>query len=123
IEEVARVHGYERIPTHASRGELAAPPVREGRVDAATLRRTLCARGYSEAVDLSFVAPQDLAAWGVDDGAVPLANALSQEISVMRTSLLPGLALSLRRNLSRQRDRVRLFETGVVFRAGAAESE
>jgi phenylalanyl-tRNA synthetase beta chain len=116
IEEVARIHGYERVPAHAPGGELKLVPVPEGIVAESDFRRRLTARGYAEAVNLSFVAPELLAAWGIGAGAVALANALSADISVMRTSLLPGLVASLARNTSRQRERVRLFEVGVVFR-------
>ncbi|HEY0178871.1 MAG TPA: phenylalanine--tRNA ligase subunit beta, partial [Dokdonella sp.] len=112
IEEVARIHGYERIPERAPRGELAAPSLREDRVDAARLRAQLAARGYHEAITYAFVAGEQLAAWGLERGAIALSNPLSAELSVMRTSLLPGLAAALAANRSRQQTRVRLFEVG-----------
>lgn len=118
IEEVARVHGYDAIPTRLPTlaGRVAALP--EARVSDTVLRGVLTTRGYVEAIDFAFVSRELLAAWQLDAGAVALANPLSADLAVMRTALLPGLVESLRRNLARQQRRVRLFEIGRVFTAG-----
>lgn len=122
IEEIARIHGYDAIPTTLPSGaaRLAAPS--ETRVDDATARRQLAARAYLEAVNYAFVDAGLLATWGLTDGAVPLANPLSAELGVMRTALLPGLVAALARNAARQQSRVRLFELGNVFAANGAEA-
>jgi phenylalanyl-tRNA synthetase beta chain len=120
IEEVARIHGYDRIPTQAPRGELPAPHVREDRVGLGTLRSELAARGYQEAITYAFVGADLLRKWRLDDGAVALANPLSADMAVMRTSLLPGLVGALALNRNRQQERVRLFEVGRVFHHGDA---
>jgi phenylalanyl-tRNA synthetase beta chain len=78
----------------------------------------LAARGFYEAVNLSFVAADLLAQWGFDERLVPLANPLSADLAVMRPSLLPGLIEALRHNRARQQERVRLFEVARVFAAG-----
>ena len=120
IEEVARIHGYDAIPTTTPAGQirLAAPP--EGRVADAVLRRQLTGRDYLEAINYAFVDGELLAAWQLQEGAVALANPLSGELGVMRTSLLPGLVAALGRNRARQQPRVRLFELGRVFHLTAA---
>jgi len=69
-------------------------------------------------LNFSFVDGELLRRWGLDASAVPLANPLSAEMSVMRTALLPGLVETLSRNLARQHSRVRLFEIGRVFQIG-----
>ena len=122
IEEVARIHGYDAIPTTLPAGasRLVAPS--ESRVDEGTLRRQLVARDYLEAINYAFVDAQVLAKWGVADGAVTLANPLSGELGVMRTALLPGLVAALARNATRQQSRLRLFELGNVFAARAGEA-
>ncbi|ATD68197.1 phenylalanine--tRNA ligase subunit beta [Luteimonas chenhongjianii] len=120
IEEVVRIHGYDRVPTTLPGGatRIAAPS--ETRIAEAELRRQMVARDCLETVNFAFVDAALLGAWQVDAGSVPLANPLSTELGVMRTALLPGLVASLGRNLARQQDRVRLFEIGKVFaRAGA----
>jgi len=118
IEEVVRVHGYERVPTHAPRGELRVPPMPEGRLGAGAFRAQLAARDFVEAVCFAFLDAATLKQWKLDEGAVPLANPLSAELGVMRTSLLPGLVSALVANRRRQQERVRLFEVGNVFAAG-----
>jgi phenylalanyl-tRNA synthetase beta chain len=117
IEEIARIHGYDRIPSTLPRGasRLVAPT--ETRVDDATARRHLAARDFLEAINYAFVDAGLLATWHAGEGAVPLANPLSAELGAMRTQLLPGLVAALARNRARQQPRVRLFELGKVFAA------
>jgi len=115
IEEVVRVHGYERVPTRPPSGELRLNLRAEAELAPARLRAQLAARDYREAICYSFVARELLEHWSLADGAVALANPLSADLGVMRTSLLPGLAQALKHNLHRQQERVRLFETGLVF--------
>ncbi|MGN6479693.1 phenylalanine--tRNA ligase subunit beta, partial [Luteibacter sp.] len=124
IEEVARIHGYERIPTTTPAGKIALEPVAEARLPENALRDQLAARGYFEAVTLSFVSADLLKTWQLDHAWVPLANPLSADLAVMRTSLLPGLVEALRHNRARQQDRVRLFEVARSFHAtGGAPDE
>lgn len=115
IEEIARIHGYDAIPTTLPTGaaRLAAPS--ETRVDDATVRRQLAARDYLEAINYAFIDAALLESWQAQDGTVALANPLSAELGVMRNHLLPGLVAALGRNLARQQSRVRLFELGNVF--------
>jgi phenylalanyl-tRNA synthetase beta chain len=119
IEEVARIHGYERIPTTAPTGEIRLAPLPETRVAEAILREQLAARDYFEAINFAFVDAALLTQWGLNDNVVALANPLSSELGVMRPSLLPGLVDALRRNTARQQARVRLFELGRVFQRGS----
>ena len=118
IEEVARMHGYGRIPVQRPSGELALVADSEERLPIGVLREQLAARGYHEAINLAFVAAAQLAIWKANEGAVALSNPLSADLAVMRTTLLPGLAQALVANRNRQLTRVRLFETGRCFRAG-----
>jgi phenylalanyl-tRNA synthetase beta chain len=118
IEEVARIFGYDNIPTHSPSGALVLAIEPEARINELALREQLAARGYHEAVNLSFVAADLLASWGFSEHLVPLANPLSADLAVMRPSLLPGLIEALRHNRARQQERVRLFEVARVFAAG-----
>ena len=115
IEEVARIHGYDRLPEARGAGaaELGAAP--EGRVPGARIADTLVARGYQEVVTYSFVDPALQAALFPGAEALPLANPISSELSLMRVSLWPGLVHALRRNLSRRQARIRIFEQGLRF--------
>ena len=120
IEEVARIHGYDNIPTQAPRGELAVARLPEDRIDIATLRAPLVARDYNEAITYAFVGADLLKTWSLEAGGIALANPLSADMAIMRTSLLPGLVAALVLNLNRQQHRVRLFEVGKVFGANTS---
>jgi phenylalanyl-tRNA synthetase beta chain len=122
IEEIARIHGYEAIPVHVPAGAFALAAPSETVVADGVLRRQLAADGFVEAINYAFVDAGLLATWQVGEGAVPLANALSSELGVMRTSLLPGLVQAMARNRARQVERVRLFELGRVFHVADADA-
>jgi phenylalanyl-tRNA synthetase beta chain len=121
VEEVARTYGYDRIPDSPPLVRMAMPPQPEARLPLSRLRQALVANGYQEVVTYSFVEPELQDALDPESRTVSLANPLSAELSVMRTSIWPGLVQTLRYNLNRQQDRLRLFETGLVFRPGAGE--
>jgi phenylalanyl-tRNA synthetase beta chain len=123
IEEVARIHGYGTIPARLPAGAPPAPRDDESSLPISALRAGLTARDYREAICYAFVDQRLLQTWQLDTDAVPLANPLSAELALMRTSLLPGLVDALRRNRNRQQTRVRLFESGVVFRQAAGQGE
>lgn len=116
IEEVARIHGYNRLPARRPLVRLALEATHEAHTPLARLRRQMVARGYQEAVTYSFVAPELQQALLPEAVSPTLANPISSDLSVMRASLFPGLVRALQHNLNRQQSRVRLFETGLVFR-------
>ena len=118
IEEIARIHGYEAIPVRMPAGVISLVAPTEMRVSESALRRQLAAHDFSEAINYAFVDAALLKSWALQEGAVALANPLSSELGVMRTSLLPGMVSAARRNRDRQRERVRLFEIGRVFHLG-----
>ena len=122
IEEIARIHGYNAIPTTLPGGATRVVSPSETQLDEATVRRQLVARDFLEAINYAFVDGELLAKWQATDGGVPLANPLSAELSTMRTMLLPGLVAALGRNVARQQPRVRLFEIGKVFASRAGEA-
>lgn len=118
IEEVARVHGYDTIPLTLP--EVAGRPAGTVKASAVenAMRSCLAARGYFEAVTYSFIDPERVRRFEPDVEGVMLANPISSEMSVMRPSLWPGLVDAARYNLNRQQDDIRLFEIGMIFRAG-----
>ncbi|WP_417329022.1 phenylalanine--tRNA ligase subunit beta [Halomonas cupida] len=116
IEEIARIHGYNRLPVRRPAVRLALEPEAESRTPLARLRRQMTARGYQEAITYSFVAPELQKTLLPEAKSPVLANPISADLSVMRASLFPGLIRALEHNLNRQQSRVRLFESGLVFR-------
>ena len=123
IEEIARIYGYDEIPEAPVSGEHAPGTNRSHRVSLARVRESLCAAGYQETINYSFVDHHDLEYLHHNHMVLPLANPLSSDLDVMRTTLLPGLLNSLSRNLRRQHSRVRLFEAGVAFLQGEVMNE
>jgi len=115
IEEVARIFGYDNIPTALPAGELDPGVISESRVSLQNVQQALCAAGYQEAINYSFTSHAQLDQFKMDENVLPLANALSADLEVMRTALLPGLMDTVSRNLRRQQDGARFFETGTVF--------
>lgn len=115
IEELARVHGYDNVPSRHTAIRTRLGQASESRVGMDRLREHLVAAGYQEVITYSFVAPELLGKIQPEPAPVPLQNPISADMAVMRTSLWPGLLETLRYNLNRQQGRVRLFETGQVF--------
>jgi phenylalanyl-tRNA synthetase beta chain len=115
IEEVARLAGFDRIPVTLPRGSLATPrPGPEARLRAEA-RQLLLGQGFFEAVNYSFQPERLQTLLGEGGEALRLANPLSEETALMRTSLLPGLLEALRRNHLKQIQDVRLFEISKTF--------
>jgi phenylalanyl-tRNA synthetase beta chain len=123
VEEVARVMGYDSIPEHAPEAELMMTPRPEEHVETRALRTVLVQRGYQEAITFSFVDPRMQALVEPREEAIALANPISSDLAVMRTSLWPGLLGAMLHNTNRQQPRVRLFESGLVFRRHAGGVE
>jgi phenylalanyl-tRNA synthetase beta chain len=115
IEEIARVHGYDSIPETPERGDVVFRPVTETRVPENRIPQCLMERGYQEVVTYSFVDTRVQSALFPSVSAISLDNPISSEMADMRVSLWPGLLGVLRQNLSRQQDRVRVFESGLRF--------
>ncbi|GAW29269.1 MULTISPECIES: phenylalanine--tRNA ligase subunit beta [unclassified Carboxydocella] len=120
IEEVARLYGYDRIPT-----DLPVMATTQGRLKreqalAARVRDYLVGAGLTEVINLSFANPGQLEKLNLPQGsplarAVVIQNPLSEEASQMRTTLLPGLLETARRNYNRRLREMAIFEQGHVF--------
>ncbi len=123
-EEVIRVWGYERIPSTLPGGSLALvrQPASLRRIT--RVRQALAAAGLAEVITYSFVDPERLRLLGWDPASrdlMTLRNPLSQERSILRPSLVPGLLEAVATNRHRQSPDVRCFEVGRVFRSGGPE--
>lgn len=115
IEELARIHGYNNLPVTAPRADVRLAPQSETAVGEGRLKRLLVDLGYQEAITMSFVEPGLLARLDPSTTPLALANPLSADLSVMRTTLWAGLIKAVQHNQNRQQPRVRLFETGLRF--------
>jgi phenylalanyl-tRNA synthetase beta chain len=115
IEEIARIYGYDAIPETTAIAETPLETVSESQIEFEQVAATLVARDYQEVVSYSFVdAESNTALCGVESELV-LSNPISSEMSVMRSTLWPGMLTAAAANASRQQDRIRLFEFGKSF--------
>jgi len=120
VEEVVRLDGFDKVPSVlpiAPPGNGLTPQQRRRR----SVGRTLAEQGYVEALSNPFVSAAALTSLGLPTDAVRLANPLSDEEPLLRTSLLPPLLTTLKRNIGRGQRDVALFELGLVFRAAARQ--
>jgi len=115
IEEVARIHGYDSVPEATGGAALPLVAPSAARVGDAAVADLLIARDYQEVITYSFVDPGDDAAVSGATSALELSNPISTEMAVMRSSLWVGMLQAASGNLSRQQDRVRMFEIGKSF--------
>ena len=123
-EEIARVNGYDLIPSRLPTGKSGAmlTPIQARKRSVATLMAHL---GFSEVYNYPFVSPEmvkSLGFAGPRAASFKIANPMSDEAPLLRTHLLPGLLQALSRNLSRGAKDVALFEIGTVFRDVSALS-
>ena len=112
VEEIARIHGYDRVPSIPLDRQpgVARPTATRSQLLERKARRTAAARGFDEAVTWSFISKAEADVFG--GASWTLANPISEEMKVMRPSLVPGLIAAARRNLDRGAPAVRLFEIG-----------
>ncbi len=120
IEEVARLYGYNNIPTSLPKVALSYPEQDKQRLRRLDIADKLVSAGFTEAINYSFVSEKHREMLGLAEGdkrcqVVRLLNPISEEQGVLRTMLLPGLLENVRRNINFQKTDVKLFEIGKVF--------
>lgn len=120
VEEVARLVGYNNIPTSLPTVDLSYPEQDPSRVKRLSICKKLTTIGYTEAVNYSFIADKHISMLGIEAGdhrfnSLRLLNPLSEDQAVMRTTLLPGLLENVKRNINFQRPAIKFFELGKVF--------
>jgi phenylalanyl-tRNA synthetase beta chain len=115
LEELARVYGYNRLPTTSLTMAMDLPMHQESLVGLGAIQSQLIARGYQEAISYSFVDLKLQQLLDPTTSPILLQNPISSDMEAMRTSLWQGLLGALVHNVNRQQPRVRLFETGLRF--------
>ncbi|MGC1450357.1 MAG: phenylalanine--tRNA ligase subunit beta [Candidatus Sulfotelmatobacter sp.] len=127
IEEIARLHGYDKFENTLPAYSGAVVELPHARMHA-TLRQRALSLGYNEALSLTFISHKDaekfssvLAGFSAGAQVLELENPLSEEASVMRTSLAPGMLDMLAWNLNRDQAEARLFEIGAVYELSGGE--
>ena len=120
VEEIARLHGYDRIPVTLPKGP--ASPERPDKLSLSEreAKKVLTHYGYYEAITYSFISPSvcDQINLGPDDprrSHLQILNPLTEDFSTLRTTLIPGLLETVRYNLSRKNSNLKIFELKKVY--------
>jgi phenylalanyl-tRNA synthetase beta chain len=123
IEEVIRVHGYDKLPNTPPLAPVTARVRSESRRSTHALRSALAAQGYQETIAYSFVEERWERELAGNADPIRVLNPIAAPLAVMRSSLVGSLVATLRYNLARRAPRVRVFEVGRVYRRDAAATE
>jgi len=115
IEEVIRVHGYDKLPATPPLAPVTARVRDESRRSVHALRHALAAQGYQEAIAYSFVEERWERELAGNADPIRVLNPIAAPLAVMRSSLMGSLVATLRHNLARRAPRVRVFEVGRVY--------
>ena len=115
IEELARLYGYDKVPVQRLSVQANMSQTSQSKVGSYDISQALVNRGYQEVITYSFISSEyhDL----IDPGAkkITLKNPISDDMSIMRSSLWPGLLQTVEMNQRRGHHNVRFFETGLCF--------
>ena len=120
VEEIARLHGFDTIPTTWPVASIITEELESSRAIESRIRSCLACSGLNEIISYSFTSPADIQALGFEQNdrrlsMVKVQNPLTEDQSVMRTSLVPSLLRTVARNHARRNLDLKLFETGTTF--------
>lgn len=120
IEEIARLHGFNRIPVTLPSGTVMAEKESALQRAAPLARRILAGMGLREVISFSFISPKMIKTLGIQSPdhrakSLRIQNPLSEDQAIMRTTLIPGLLQVIQANMSRQNLHLKVFELGRVF--------
>ena len=115
VEEVARVHGFDRIPERPPRAPVAMRAQRETRLSPHALRQRLADADYQEAINFSFVDRDWEADFAGETNPIRLLNPIASQLAVMRSTLMGSLVANVIYNVARKAPRIRIFELGRVY--------
>ncbi|MDX3905353.1 MAG: phenylalanine--tRNA ligase subunit beta [Pigmentiphaga sp.] len=116
IEEVARIHGFERLPDVPPMARAVVRTTPEERRPFHVLRHLMADLDYQEVINFSFVEADWERDYAGNDDPIRLLNPIASQLSVMRSTLIGGLVANTQYNVNRKTTRVRVFELGRVFR-------
>jgi len=115
IEELVRIYGYDKVEPTTPSFELTTKQQSQSTIPLRRFKQVLVDRDYSEIITYSFVDPKIQALISPDIEVCELLNPISEDLSVMRTSLWTGLIQTYLYNKNRQQNRLRFFESGLKF--------
>lgn len=115
IEEIARIYGFDNIPEIPVIAPLNMLSISESKFTIHELRHLIASRDYHEIINYGFIDENEEINYSNNLDPIKLLNPISSNLSVMRSSLIPGLVSKIKYNFHRKQQRIRLFEIGRVF--------
>lgn len=115
VEEIIRLYGYDQLHSQAMMTETQVGHVASNELLSMQLATWFRSKGYRETISYSFVDPELQASLYPDAASMQLLNPISSELSHMRVGMWPGLLASMLYNVHRQKNALKIFETGVIF--------
>ncbi len=115
VEEVARFYGYDRIPSAVTPVKSFDLPADRKRDRVWRLKEVLFHHGFDEVINFSFADPEKEQLWQTGCRPIKLQNPISSKLSILRTSLLPGLVENAVWNFNREAEGVHIFEVGNIY--------
>ncbi|MBI2092339.1 MAG: phenylalanine--tRNA ligase subunit beta [Deltaproteobacteria bacterium] len=119
-EEIARLHGYDKIPINLPEIKMSAVSKPDAHSATFKAKNFLVSHGFFEAVNYGFCSPQQLESFAANE-PVTLSNPLGVEFQAMKSSLVPGLLENIRHNISHGQDNIKLFEIRPIFASDGAK--
>jgi phenylalanyl-tRNA synthetase beta chain len=123
IEELARLYGYDKLPVQKLSLDANISPLKEAQIDKYDAMQTLVGRGYQEVITYSFISEKYQNLINPDAQKIRLANPISADMSIMRTSLWAGLLQTVAANQRRGHTNARFFEIGLCFQGTKADEQ
>jgi phenylalanyl-tRNA synthetase beta chain len=123
IEELARLYGYDRLPVKSLTLDANITGASQASIDAYDLSQVLVNKGYQEAITYSFISSEYQSLIDPEARKIELTNPISEDMSVMRSSLWSGLLQTIGSNLRRGHNNARFFESGLCFGGISADDQ
>ncbi len=123
IEELARLYGYDKLPVQKLSLNANISATSESQIDKNDIAQSLVARGYQEVITYSFISEKYHKLITTDSNKITLSNPISSDMSIMRSSLIPGLLQSVESNQRRGHSDARFFEMGLCFEGVEANQQ
>jgi len=123
IEELARLYGYDRLPVRSLTLDANITSASQASIDAYDIAQALVYKGYQEAITYSFISVEFQRLIDPSAKKITLTNPISEDMSVMRSSLWPGLLQTIEYNQCRGHHNARFFESGLCFSGISADDQ
>ena len=123
IEELVRLYGYDKVPVHSLSSSVNISSAKQTQITSHDISHSLVNRGYQEVITYSFISNEYHDLIDPNSEKIALKNPISDDMSIMRSSLWPGLLQTVQTNQRRGHTNARFFESGLCFRGVSVDQQ